>query len=67
MNVNFLKDTKSKLTSNMIPNMREFIIAMSVLSFELTLLTNYLKSCLNLVKHVVLDGFFFQVQYILRI
>ena len=31
MIVGILKDTKSKLTSNMIPNMREFIIVMSVL------------------------------------
>ena len=30
MSVDFLKDTKSKLTSNMISNMREFIIVMSV-------------------------------------
>ena len=31
MNVEILKDIKRKLTSNMIPNMREFIVVMSVL------------------------------------
>ena len=31
MNVDILKDAKSKLTSNMIPYMREFIIVMSML------------------------------------
>ena len=30
MNVDILKDGKSKLTSNMIPNMRVFIIVMSM-------------------------------------
>ena len=37
MNMDILKDAKSKLTSNMIPNMPEFIFAMSMLRFELTL------------------------------
>ena len=31
MNVDILKDAKSKLTSNMIPNMCVFIIVMSML------------------------------------
>ena len=31
MNVDILKDAKSKLTSNITPNMREFIIVMSML------------------------------------
>ena len=31
MNEDILKDAKSKLTSNRIPNMREFIIVMSML------------------------------------
>ena len=31
MNVDILKDAKSKLTSNVIPNMHEFIIVMSML------------------------------------
>ena len=31
MKVDILKDAKSELTSNMIPNMREFIIVMSML------------------------------------
>ena len=31
MNVDILKDAKSKLASNMISNMREFIIVMSML------------------------------------
>ena len=35
MNLDILKDAKSKLTSNMMPNMREFIIVMSILLFEL--------------------------------
>ena len=30
MNVDILKDAKSKLTSNMISNMREFILVMSM-------------------------------------
>ena len=37
MNVVILKDAKSKLTSNMIPNMRVFIFAMYMLWLELTL------------------------------
>ena len=70
MNVGILKDTKSKLTSKMIRNMRELIIVMSVLWFEPTLLTYYLKLSFNLVKNVVLEVcvcVFFQVQYILSI
>ena len=31
MNVDILKDAKSKLTSNMVPNMRVFIIVVSIL------------------------------------
>ena len=31
MNMDILKDAKSKVTSNMIPNMREFIIVMAML------------------------------------
>ena len=31
MNVDILTDAKSKLTSNMMPNMRVFIIVMSIL------------------------------------
>ena len=31
MNVDILKDAKSKLTSNMISNMHEFVIIMSML------------------------------------
>ena len=30
MNVDILKDAKSKLTSNIIPNMRAFILVMSM-------------------------------------
>ena len=37
MNVDILKDAKSKLTSNMMPNLRVSIIVMSMLWFELTL------------------------------
>ena len=37
MNVDILKDAKSKLTSNMIPNMRVFILVMSMSLFEITL------------------------------
>ena len=37
MNVDILKDSKSKLTSNMMPNMRVIIIVMLMLRFELTL------------------------------
>ena len=31
MNVDILKDAKNKMTSNMIPNMRESIVIMSML------------------------------------
>ena len=37
MNVDIFKDTTSKLTSNIIPNMRMFILVMSMSWFELTL------------------------------
>ena len=37
MNVYILKDAKRKLTSNMMPNMGEFIIVMYMLWFELAL------------------------------
>ena len=37
MNVDILKDSKSNLTSNMMPNMRVIIIVMLILRFELTL------------------------------
>ena len=34
MNVDILKDAKSKVTSNMIPNMRVFILVMSMAYFK---------------------------------
>ena len=37
MNMDILKDAKSELTSNMLPNMHEFLIFMTMLSFELAL------------------------------
>ena len=37
MNVDIFKDAPSKLTSNIIPNMRVFILVMSMSEFELTL------------------------------
>ena len=55
MNVEILNDAKSKLTSNMIQNMRILISIVSMLLFELTLpylittkLKHGLKRCLRL-------------------
>ena len=46
----YFKDATSKLTSNIIPNMRMFILVMSMSYFELTLpslINNYAKTWLN--------------------
>ena len=55
MNVDIFKDATSKLTSNIIPNMRVFILVMSY--FELTLpslIKNYAKTWLNTVFTITL-------------
>ena len=52
MNVDIFKDAISKLTSNIIPNMRVFILVISMSLFELTLpslIKNYAKTWLNTV------------------
>ena len=57
MNVDFFKDASSKLTSNIIPNMRMFILVMSMSYFELTLpslIKNYAKTWLNTVFTITL-------------
>ena len=45
MNVGISKDATSKLTSNIIPNMRVFILVMSMSEFELTLPSFIKKIC----------------------
>ena len=57
MNVDKLKDATNKLTSNIIPNMRVFILVMSMSQFELTLpslIKNYAKTWLNTVLTITL-------------
>ena len=57
MNVDIFKDATSKLTSNMIPNMRVFILVMSMSLFELTLpplIKKYAKTWLNTVLTITL-------------
>ena len=57
MNVDIFKDATSKLTSNIIPNMRVFILVMSMSLFELTLpslIKNYAKTWLNTVFTITL-------------
>ena len=57
MNVDFFKDATSKLTSNIIPNMRMFILVMSMSEFELalpSLIKKYAKTWLNTVFTITL-------------
>ena len=57
MNVDIFKDATSKLTSNIMPNMRMFILVMSMSLFELTLpslIKNYAKNWLNTVFMITL-------------
>ena len=57
MNVDIFEDATSKLTSNIIPNMRVFIFVMSMSYFELTLpslIKNYAKTWLNTVFTITL-------------
>ena len=57
MNVDILKDATSKVTSNIIPNMRVFILVMSMSLFELTLpslIKNYAKTWLNTMLTITL-------------
>ena len=57
MNVDIFKDATSKLTSNIIPNMRVFVLVMSMSLFELTLpslIKNYVKTWLNTVFAITL-------------
>ena len=67
MNVDIFKDATSKLTSNIIPNMRMFILVMSMSLFELTLpslIKNYAKTWLNTVFMITLMICFLGVIYI---
>ena len=62
MNVDIFKDQTSKLTSNIIPNMRVFILIMSMSKFELTLpsvIKNYAKTWLNTVFTITFDDMLF--------
>ena len=57
MNVDIFKDATSKLTSNIITNMRVFILVVSMSLFELTLpslIKNYAKTLLNTVFTITL-------------
>ena len=57
MNVDIFKDATSKLTSNIIPNMRVFILVLSMSLFELTLpslIKNYATTWLNTVLTITL-------------
>ena len=57
MNEDIFKDATSKLTSNIIPNMRAFILVMSMSYIELTLpslIKNCAKTWLNTVFTITL-------------
>ena len=57
MDVDIFKDATSKLTSNIISNMRMFILVMSMSKFELTLpplIKNDAKTWLNTVFTITL-------------